>query len=288
MGRHSSSPAPRQTALPRSQHSPAAPQAQPPAETAPAHTSLCPRGGKLRHEVTVRVGTLVDTLTPAANPCGWRFLRRRGRRRRWKKGWEEALGRPRCPLAASGAGAADAALGAGQRGRTDGSSGAAACARFRHLARPQAPKSGLRSGHLLPGLGKGGKKPQQWKIGGVPIKAARKPKAVSLTLPALAWVSVPEPCATFATHQPWLCSRADHRAVVWDLHSPRCPVGIPWEQAGTPSQQCVGTWGGEPALAVAVWAFVRASGCSSRWIPPWCPPPGPGVGDGGRNSLPQH
>lgn len=155
MGRHSSSPAPRQTALPGSQHGPAAPQAQPRAGTAPAHSSLCPRGGKLRHQVMVRAGTHADTLTRGCKPLWMAVSVAQSRRRRWKKGWEEARGRP---LAAKGAGAADTAFGAGQRGRTDGSSGAAACACFRHLARPQAPKAGLRSGHLLPGLGKGGKK----------------------------------------------------------------------------------------------------------------------------------
>lgn len=232
----------------------------------------------------VRVGTHGDTLTAGCKPLRVAVPAGTGRRRRWKKGWEEARGQPRCRLAASGAGAADTALGAGQWGRTDGSSGAAACACFRRLARPQAPKARLRSGHLLPGLGKGGNKPQQWKIAGVPIKAPRKPKPVSLTLPALPWVSVPVPCATFATYQPRLCSCAEHMAVVGDLQSPCCPAGIPWEQAGTPLQQCVGTREWDHAVV----AFVRATGCSSCWIPPWSPPPEPGVGGGGRNSLPQH
>lgn len=186
----------------------------------------------------VRVGTHGDTLTAGYKPLRVAAPAGRGRRRRWKKGWEEARGQPCCRLAASGA--ADTALGAGQWGRTDGSSGAAACACFRRLARPQAPKAGLRSGHLLPGLGKRGNKPQQWKIGGVPIKAPRKPKPMSLTLPALPWVCVPVPCATFATsispgcahvQSTWLC-----------LGICRVPVALQGSHGSRLAPHCSSLW----------------------------------------------
>lgn len=197
-----------------------------------------PTGGKLRHEVMARVGTHRDTLTPGCKPLWVAVPGAQRQEAAVEKGTGGGAGPAPLSPGCVRSGAADTALGAGQWGRTDGSSGAAACACFRHPARPQAPEPALRSGHLLPGLGKGGNKPQQWKIAAVPIKAPRKPKAVSLTLPAPPWVSVPVPCATSDVYQPGLCSRAAHMAVPGDLHSPCCPTGIPWGRAGTPPQHC--------------------------------------------------
>lgn len=96
----------------------------------------------------VSVGTHRDTLTAGCKPL-WMVSAAQRQEVAVEKGKGGGRGQPRCRLAASGAGAADTALGAGQWGRTDGSSGAAACTCFRHLPPPQAPKSGSQSGHLL-------------------------------------------------------------------------------------------------------------------------------------------